>query len=84
VHDSAQTCGSSEESVRPGCDAWPVGQACIEERRPGEGLVDVLDEDAYHATESRSHGHRRHEDSRRHFAAKGYNDEECADDSGDG
>lgn len=75
MHNSTKSRSCSKESIGSRRNAWNIGFASRKECGIREGLLQGLDDNANHAAERRTNSHRRHEDSSRHFAPVGYNDQ---------
>jgi hypothetical protein len=84
VHDAAECCCGTEEGIGTGCDTRPIWFAGVEEGRVWETLMNMLNEDANHSSECGANSHGRDENTCRHLAAKGDDDEKCSYDGRDG
>ena len=74
VHDAAESCPSSKESVGARRDTWYIRFTCPEKPRMWEALMQSLDQDSHHPAKGCTNGHGRDEDTGWDLAAVGDND----------
>lgn len=82
MHDAAESCCGTKESIGTRSDAWYVGLASSEEFRMRKRFVERLDQDTNHPPERSPNCHGRYEYTGRYLATIGYDDKKGSHDCG--
>lgn len=75
MHNPAEGCPSSKESVSARRDTWYIWFACPEKSRMREAFMESLDQNPHHPAKGCTNGHGRHEDAGWNLAAVGDDDQ---------
>ena len=80
VHDTAQGCARTKESIRSRRDTWYVWLTGCKESGVGKGIMQSLDKYTDHSSKRCPYCHGGNKDAGGYLAAVGYNNEESPHD----